>query len=200
MKGFLLRQSSIAWILWERVRRGNRIHTLGVKRLALAGRNIRVEEGSCVDKESSIGSYTYIGKYCNVTNAYIGRYVSVGNNVSIGQGEHDMGRCSTSAIFYKNPYTMLTRQDCRIEGDAWIGVDAIILRGVRIGVGAVVAANAVVTKDVPDFAIVAGVPAKMLRYRLDERIRERILKSKWWELDAEEAALVTGSFDQDNDR
>jgi len=64
-----------------------------------------------------------------------------------------------------------------------IGTDAVILRGVHVGNGAVIGANAVVTKDVPDFAIVAGVPAKILRYRFDEKKRKEILESKWWKKD-----------------
>jgi virginiamycin A acetyltransferase len=72
---------------------------------------------------------------------------------------------------------------------ASLGAESIITRGcTRIGVGAVIAAGAVVTKDVPDFAIVAGNPARILRYRFPEDIRQRILESRWWERSIEECA------------
>ncbi len=160
----------------------------------MRGRGIEVQKGACIDDSTSIGSYCYIGKYSYITRAIIGSYVSIGNNVSIGQGEHDLERCSTSSLFYDSPYEVLTQGECVIGSDAWIGVDAIILRGVRVGVGSVVAANAVVTKDVPDFAIVAGVPAKILRYRFSETKRNKLLQSRWWELDIGEARLLLASI------
>jgi virginiamycin A acetyltransferase len=76
--------------------------------------------------------------------------------------------------------------DIEICADAWIGHEALILSGVRIGVGAVVAARAVVTRSVPDFAIVAGNPARIVRYRFDEQIRGRLAKSCWWMLSRSE--------------
>ena len=80
-----------------------------------------------------------------------------------------------------------------IGHDAWLGVNSIITTGChRIGIGAVVGAGAVVTKDVPDFAIVGGNPARILRYRFPEDIRQRILEGRWWERSIEECA---GSLD-----
>ena len=87
----------------------------------------------------------------------------------------------------------MTAGDCVIESDVWIGVDAVILRGVKVGVGAVIAANAVVTKDVQPYAIVAGVPARLIRYRFPENYQKHILASKWWQSDLEGAkALISG--------
>lgn len=68
-----------------------------------------------------------------------------------------------------------------IGNDVWIGTGAIILKGIHIGNGAVIASGAVVTKDVPDYAIVGGVPAKVIKYRFDEKTIEKLLKIKWWE-------------------
>lgn len=68
----------------------------------------------------------------------------------------------------------------------WVGAGSIILTGVTIGNGAIVAAGSVVTKDVPDFAIVAGNPAKVVKFRFPETTRERILQIEWWNWSDEE--------------
>lgn len=165
------------------------IRSLGVFACAIGNsREIETMHSTSIDSTSSIGSYTYIGCNTNITKSRIGRYCSVANNVSIGQGEHRLDRVTTSAKFYTNPWETLTANDCVIESDVWIGVDAVVLRGVKIGIGAVVAANAVVTKDVPDFAIVGGVPARLIRYRFSEEKQKIILASRWWEKERGEAA------------
>ena len=174
----------------------NRIYSNKVDpRALLNGHDIEVQEGSRVDGTSRVGSYTYIGSQVSITRSSIGRYVSIANNVSIGQGEHELDRVSTSSLFYDAPWETLTQGDVDIEADAWIGVDAIVLRGVRVGIGAVVAANAVVTKDVPNFAVVAGVPARIIKYRFPEWFQHAVLASRWWELDLVEAKDVLKELD-----
>ena len=159
------------------------------------GENIQIQTGSRVDGSSEVGGNTYIGCYCYITRAKIGRYVSIANNVSIGQGEHQLDRISTSSLFYKDPWSMLTSKDCEIGSDVWIGVDAVILRGVKIGTGAVIAANAVVTKDVPDFAVVAGVPARIIKYRFTESQILKILASNWWEKNFSDAVAICNQLE-----
>lgn len=175
-------------LLIANLRRRCRIRSCGVAPAAIAGSfEVEVSSNSNVDGASCVGSYTYIGANTEITRTNIGRYCSIANNVSIGQGEHSLDRVSTSARFYEAAWETLTAGESEIGSDVWIGVDAVILRGVRIGVGAVVAANAVVTKDVPAFAIVAGVPARHIRYRFSEEKCKRILESRWWEADHDEA-------------
>lgn len=142
---------------------------------------------STVSQDSQIGKYTYIGYNCFVTKAQIGNYCSIANNVSIGQGEHDLNQISTSSYFYENAYEKLTEKSCMIGSDVWIGVDSIIRRGVKIGDGAVIGANSFVNEDVPDFAIVAGTPAKIIKFRFDEEKILKIKNSKWWNLNIEDA-------------
>ena len=109
--------------------------------------DVKIGRYSKVSKDTVVGPHSYIGRNCFVTKADIGRYVSIGNFVSIGNGEHDLHRVSTSSMFYDDGYDVLTRGECVIENDVWIGVDAIIRRGVRIGHGAAIGANSFVNKD-----------------------------------------------------
>lgn len=164
---------------------------------SLVGSNINIAERTYIDGNCRIGSYTYIGKNCNLTKVDIGRYCSIANNVSIGQGEHQLNDVSTSSFFYQNSYETLTREACTIGNDVWIGSDAVILRGVYIGHGAVVGANAVVTRDVEPFSIVVGSPAKHVRYRLNDQMRSKILISKWWDHDFETAKKEIGRLSDD---
>lgn len=153
--------------------------------------NVIIKENVLIDSETEIGEYTFIGVNTKITKAKIGRYCSIAPDVSIGLGEHDLSNISTSTRFcYDNSYNILTKEQVIIKNDVWIGTKATILRGVTIGNGAVIGANAVVSKDVPDFAIVVGVPAKIIKFRFDDKISDIIAKSSWWDLPLEEAKKI----------
>jgi chloramphenicol O-acetyltransferase type B len=154
--------------------------------------NVHILE-NCVINHSSINSYTYIGKNCILQHATIGRFCSIGSNVSIGLGSHPIEYFSTSPLFYrkKNPLNIkLIQHDLdfkeykpiKIGHDVWIGTKALIMDGVVIGNGAIIAANSVVTKNVPPYSIVGGSPAKIIRYRFDEAKITNLLHSNWWNL------------------
>lgn len=151
---------------------------------------VKIDRFAQLDSYSEVGAYTFIGAYVNITKSSIGRYCSIAPGVKIGQGEHDLNDISTSSIFYSKPYEKLTRKECKVGNDVWIGSNAVILRGVSVGTGAVVGAGAIVTKDVPDFAIVVGVPARLIRFRFDKSKISKLLKSEWWLKDIEEAKKV----------
>ena len=80
------------------------------------------------------------------------------------------------------------RGDIVIGNDVWIGYEAVILSGVTIGDGAIIGTRAVVTKDVPPYTIVGGVPAKPIRKRFDEKVIKELLKIKWWDWTEEKIA------------
>ena len=159
---------------------------------ALKGNNIQVQDGSRIKSDCHIGSYVYVGFNCFFTKCTIGNYTSIGNCVSIGVGEHELTDISTSAVFYENKdsYEKLTKKECIIGSDVWIGVGVVIRRGVKVGHGAVIGANSTVTKDVPNFAIVAGSPAKLIRYRFSAEQIKLIEQSRWWDYSKSDASRL----------
>lgn len=117
----------------------------------------------------------------------VGRYTSIGRDVSLGLAVHNHLHLSTSPFFDlptpRDEARLVSTEPLRravIGHDCWIGDSAKVMSGVRIGHGAIVATSAVVTKDVEPYAIVAGVPARHVRWRFDEDVRQRLLASEWW--------------------
>ena len=141
---------------------------------------------------SRIGKRTSVGRYTIIRNSEIGRYVSLSWRCTIGADAHPYDRISGSGAFYQKKYGLLKENAPKdrppvtvVGNDVWIGCDVIIVAGVKVGDGAIIGAGSVVTKDVPPYAIVAGVPAKIIRYRFDEETQKQLLASKWWEFDDE---------------
>lgn len=150
-------------------------------RFYMFDRKINIHKTVDIDSNTEIGDYTFINKNTDITRAVIGKYCSIGSHVKIGLGEHDITEISTSGLLTsKGGYKYLTKKDCIIKNDVWIGVGAVIRRGITVGNGAVIGANSFVNKDVPDFAVVGGCPAKILKYRFNEDKRKIILKSEYW--------------------
>lgn len=139
-----------------------------------------------------VGKYSYgFEPMCTKKTpvASIGAFCSIASNVGISLGNHPLDLVSTSPAFYLSRFGLVDTdmedpqefaKPIIIDHDVWIGLNATILTGVHIGIGAVVAAGAVVTRAVPPFAIVAGVPARIMKYRFDEKTRDDILQSQWW--------------------
>lgn len=137
-----------------------------------------------------VGTMTYIRSGCELINvSHIGRFCSIANGVIIGleRAGHPLGWVSSHPFQYTGTslrYDMVGKPAI-IGHDVWIGRDALIMEGVEVGIGAVVAARSVVTENVPDYAIVAGTPARIVgrRHRMD--ICTALLASAWWELPVE---------------
>lgn len=166
------------------------VYSSNVSLLTKLGKNTVVNMHSNIDSQTSIGNYTYIGKNTSITKTKIGNYCSIADGVYIGQGEHDLSKISTSVQFYQNAFNELTKKKCIIENDVWIGANVCIKRGVKISNGAVIGAGAVITKDVPPFAIVVGVPGKIIRFRFNEKKIKLIVNSNWWNYDKKNARKI----------
>ena len=156
-----------------------------VKREAPVGFGEAEFIGAC-----SVGAYSYFNGRSLITNAVIGRYCSVANGAVIGTLPHSTDRLGTHPLVgggaRGEPITI-------IGHDVWVGTNGMIIGGVRVGHGCVIAAGAVVTHDVAPYSVVAGVPARHLRYRFDDETIARLLRSLWWDFDLGSASLGEAS-------
>jgi len=137
----------------------------------------RASYGNPIIRSWNEGASLEIGAFCSI---------AAGVKIFLG-GEHRSDWVSTFpfTILWKQnaghiPGHPRTRGNVLIGNDVWIGTEALILSGVKIGDGAVVGARAVVTRDVPPYSIVAGNPARIVRLRFDEQTITRLLKLSWW--------------------
>ena len=139
---------------------------------------------------ANIGRRSYTGQNTVIMHTKIGAFCSIAWGVTIGPANHSYDRISTHSFLYNNvdgirpenedvAYDRFSEK-CELGNDVWIGAGATILRDVVIGDGAIVASGAVVTKDVPPYAIVAGVPAKVIKYRFSDEIIQKLLEMQWW--------------------
>lgn len=154
------------------------------------GKNTKVGKHSFFGN-SSLGDYSYLSGFNIVVNTTIGKFCSIGSFVSICTGSHPTSVfASTSPVFYaKNPHSFADQEFFKESGtvqighDVWIGSNVVIVDNVTIGTGVIIAAGAVVVNDVPPYAIIGGVPAKLIRMRFDDTTIAALLASNWWEKD-----------------
>lgn len=146
------------------------------------------------DKLVNVGNGSYgelnVVSFNDVSKLIIGNYCSIAQNVSfIVNAEHDFNNILTYpfkvAILQTKNDEAISKGNIVVDDDVWIGYGATIMSGVHIGQGAVVAAGAVVTKDIPPYAIVGGVPAKVIKYRFSETMIEELLKIDYSKLTEE---------------
>lgn len=142
---------------------------------------------------STIGDYSYLQEHVSIADTTVGKFVAIARAVRIGPPDHPMDRISQHRFSYVPEYYWPeeTRDHaffaerrgarCTIGNDVWIGHNVTVLSGISVGNGAVLAAGAVVTKDVAPYTIVAGVPARPVRRRFPEDIARRIELLAWWD-------------------
>jgi len=142
----------------------------------------------------TMGDFSYIGPNSKFNNTEIGKFTCIGLDVIAGLGIHPSRdfvsihpiffspHCQAQITFASPPYWDEFAQ-IKIGNDVWIGARALILGGITIGDGAIIGAGAVVTKDVPDYAVVGGVPAKIMRYRFEIAEINFLKQFRWWDRD-----------------
>lgn len=146
----------------------------------------------------TIGKYSGMNENTYVARATVGAFCAIGARTAINPFNHPVDWLSTHEFqYHPNSYDWVEEYKSlerlprtpemylrsTIGSDVWMGHNANILSGINVGDGAVIAAGAVVTKDVPPYAVVAGVPATVKRFRFSEKIIERLLRCKWWDLE-----------------
>ena len=158
------------------------------------GRNCKIGSRVAISN-SEIGDFSYVERGAQIDDTTIGKFCSIAPYALIGASEHPTREfVSTHPFFYAEkpqysyaadrPYYEMQKRTI-IGNDVWIAAGACIKTGVAVGHGAIIGACSVVTKDVPDYAIVAGVPARVLRFRFEEEDIRFLLESRWWDFDAE---------------
>ena len=156
--------------------------------------------------ESTLGDYSYVVHHVSVSYTSIGKFCSIAPFVRIHPENHPTWRAAQHQFTYRSRQYGLSEEDdasffewrrghaVTIGHDVWIGHCAVIMPGITIGTGAAVGANAVVTKDVPPFVIVAGVPAKPIRQRVPDALIDRLTNLAWWDWSHERLQMALPDF------
>ncbi len=159
-------------------------------------RSSRVGRHCSIDRQNlllnvTLGDRSYTGPWCMLFHAEVGRYCSISYRVTIGPPDHNYHRLSSHPFIYDPKFGLFEESEelrnekfsrpCRIGHDVWIGCNATILRGVEVGNGAVIGAHALVNRDVPPYAIVAGTPARIIGYRFSREVIAELERVRWWE-------------------
>ena len=143
-----------------------------------------------------LGDFTYISSNSVILETTMGKFCSIGPNVQTAPGKHPTRAfVSTHPALFSNPdYCQKNFFDkdhhnpyrhVEIGNDVWICANAVIADGVKVGDGAIIGANSVVTSDVEPYSIIGGVPAKFIRFRFEKDEIEFLLRLKWWDKDLE---------------
>lgn len=157
---------------------------------SLLGKHVDIYRYALI-QHCALGDFSYVGKSFVGLYTKIGKFCAISWNVSVGGANHDYSRIAQHAFIYSPSFGLLGEEtpaydrfanECTIGNEVWIGCNSVINREVTIGDGAVVAAGAVVTRDVAPYTIVAGVPARPIKMRCTEEQAAELVSLQWWNL------------------
>ncbi len=133
-----------------------------------------------------------------IDQLYIGNFVCFGAESVIMMGGNQLHRTEWISVFPFDTRSFVPAGDTIISDGCWIGSRAMIMQGVKLGEGAVIATGAVVTKDVPPYAVVGGVPARIIKYRFSQEDIQKLLYLKLYDMDEKQLLKIRGQLQTDN--
>ena len=198
VKDSTLNDNVVIWknarILGSALHGNNSVGDFSTIRNSVLGNHASVQR-NCDLMRSTIGDYSIVEKNAVIHDAAIGKFCEISWHCSIGGDNHNYKlptihhwywnkafgfEQDSDAVGGKNFKHKIESEECIIGNDVWIGSGVTVNRKVHVGNGAILASGSVVTKDVPDYAIVGGVPARIIKYRFDEDTIKRLLAIAWW--------------------
>jgi phosphonate metabolism protein (transferase hexapeptide repeat family) len=160
----------------------------------------------CEVFSSDLLGYSYLVKDVEVFNSEVGKFANIASRVRINPTNHPMWRATLHHFTYRSKSHFMADEDDDIVSDwrnqhrvvigpdVWIGHAAILMPGVSVGTGAIIGAGSVVTKNVSDYTIVAGNPARIIRRRVDEEVELMLKRIAWWDWNREQLIAAIPDF------
>lgn len=183
----------------QHVRGAHHVQRIGTSRLFIEP-PVRFQGPFVIRADTYIGAFTQFGREVEVQDARLGRYCEIGPGCLLGATGHPTTWLSVNAFQYKKAAwswhssanhnqvidpaagggPSFRGTTAIIGNDVWIGANVVVLRGITIGDGAIISAGAVVTKDIAPYTIAGGIPAKAIRPRVADEMRDEHLALRWW--------------------
>jgi phosphonate metabolism protein (transferase hexapeptide repeat family) len=156
-------------------------------------------------QESLIDSYSYTSENCQISHSTIKKFVNIASYVRLNPSQHPMSWASQHHMQYRREmfgfgfddddfFDWRRERKVEIGNDVWLGHNVVIMGNITIGDGAVIGSSSVVTKDIPPFAIAVGNPARVIRYRFDEKTIRALQDIAWWDWDNEKIKSAIDDF------